>query len=40
MPCTGFIGWQRVMAEDYPKMYRLIQKKRGQVLIDDMGGDR
>jgi phosphoadenosine phosphosulfate reductase len=37
MPCTGFINWDVKMAKAFPKMYRLVQKKRGQALIDDLG---
>jgi 3'-phosphoadenosine 5'-phosphosulfate sulfotransferase (PAPS reductase)/FAD synthetase len=35
MPCTGHIGWEKKMAEAFPGMYRVVQMKRGQMLIDD-----
>lgn len=34
MPCTGYRFWPEVMAKTTPKMYRHIQKMRGQELID------
>lgn len=34
IPCTGHIGWEKKMAEAFPKMYRKVQKMRGQELID------
>jgi len=34
MPCTGHIGWEKKMALAFPKMYRHIQKMKGQELID------
>jgi 3'-phosphoadenosine 5'-phosphosulfate sulfotransferase (PAPS reductase)/FAD synthetase len=38
LPCTGHIGWEKKMAAAFPKMYRKIQKMKGQGLIDDIGG--
>jgi phosphoadenosine phosphosulfate reductase len=38
MPCSGYLHWEAKMAEAFPKMYRLVQKRRGQVLIDDAEG--
>ena len=37
LPCTGHIGWEKKMAEAFPKMYRKVQKMRGQGLIDEIG---
>ena len=34
LPCTGHIGWEEKMAKAFPKMYRKVQKMRGQGLID------
>ena len=34
MPCTSYLSWPKVMAKTAPKMYRHIQKLRGQELID------
>ena len=34
IPCTGHIGWEKKMAEAFPKMYRHVQKLKGQRLID------
>lgn len=34
LPCTGHIGWEEKMAAAFPKMYRKVQKMRGQGLID------
>lgn len=35
MPCTGFVGWQKLLAKEKPKLYRYIQKLRGVSLISD-----
>ena len=40
LPCTGHIGWQEKMAAAFPKMYRKIQKMKGQRLIDETGAIR
>jgi phosphoadenosine phosphosulfate reductase len=37
MPCTGHKDWDEKMALAFPKMYRVVQKRRGQVLVDDLG---
>jgi phosphoadenosine phosphosulfate reductase len=37
LPCTGHIGWEKKMADAFPKMYRKVQKMRGQGLIDGIG---
>lgn len=35
MPCTAYLGWEKVLAKTNPKMYRYVQKLRGVSLIDD-----
>ncbi len=36
MPCTSYLKWPEVMAKTTPKLYRYIQKMRGQQLIDEV----
>jgi len=36
MPCTGHLHWEEKMAASYPKMYSLVQRRRGQMLIDEV----
>lgn len=38
MPCTSYKSWPKTMAKTAPGMYRKIQRMRGQVLIDQGGG--
>jgi len=35
MPCTGFLHWEQQLAVTNPRMYRYVQKLRGQLLFDD-----
>ncbi len=32
--CTAFKNWDKILAQSYPKLYRILQKKRGQPLIE------
>ena len=34
MPCTSYNSWPKTMAKTTPRLYRQIQKMRGQELID------
>lgn len=33
-PCTNHIGWERQVREWNPKVYKIIQRMRGQTLLD------
>lgn len=35
MPCTGYKGWEKMLARANPKLYRYVQKLRGVALISD-----
>lgn len=38
LPCTGYLGWQSELRRINPKMYKFVQSKRGQSLIEQWGG--
>jgi len=35
MPCTGFIGWEKQLANAKPGLYRKVQHELGQSLMED-----
>lgn len=38
LPCTRYIGWENELRRVNPKMYKFVQSKRGQSLIEAWGG--